>query len=49
MEFIDRESEIRILRDHLGRRGGVMFVLWGRRRIGKSALLGRALETAFEW
>ncbi len=44
MDFIDRENELGILRDHLKKPGASMFVLYGRRRIGKSALIGRLLE-----
>lgn len=41
--FVDRESELRLLRDHLGRLGGGLFVLYGRRRVGKTALLRELL------
>ncbi|MCI0409680.1 MAG: ATP-binding protein, partial [Acidobacteria bacterium] len=44
MEFFDRESELTLLRDHLGRPRAGMFVLYGRRRIGKTALLERVLR-----
>jgi hypothetical protein len=43
MEFLDRESELALLADHLQRPGPGMFVLFGRRRIGKTALLHRAI------
>jgi len=43
MEFIDRQSEIELLADHLNRPGAAMFVLYGRRRIGKTALLQELL------
>ncbi|MBM4395333.1 MAG: ATP-binding protein [Deltaproteobacteria bacterium] len=43
MEFLDRESELAVLADHLDRRGAGLFVLYGRRRIGKTELLRRAL------
>lgn len=43
MDFVGREREIAILDDHLGRPGGGLFVLWGRRRIGKTALVERLL------
>ncbi len=39
MTFLDREAELELLEDHLGRRGAGLFVLYGRRRIGKTALL----------
>jgi uncharacterized protein len=42
--FLDREKELRLLRSHLGRPGAGMFVLYGRRRIGKTALLDEALR-----
>lgn len=44
MEFLDRESELELLADHLGRPGAGFFVLFGRRRIGKTELLRRAIE-----
>lgn len=44
MEFMGRESELSLLEDHLHRPGPGLFVLYGRRRIGKTALLSRALE-----
>ena len=44
MEFIDREDELAVLRDHLARPGAGMFVVYGRRRIGKTALLERAIR-----
>lgn len=44
MEFLDRESELAILSEHLDRRGAGFFVLYGRRRVGKTELLRRALE-----
>jgi hypothetical protein len=44
MEFLDRESELSLLQDHLGRPGAGLFVLYGRRRIGKTGLLERALR-----
>ena len=46
MEFLDREDELALLDDHLKRPGASLFVLYGRRRIGKTALLARALERA---
>jgi len=45
MEFVGRESELKILGDHVSRPGPAMFVLYGRRRIGKTALIERLLET----
>ncbi|MBI2841608.1 MAG: ATP-binding protein [Acidobacteria bacterium] len=44
MEFVDRENELELLGRHLARRGPGMFVLYGRRRIGKTALLERAIR-----
>ncbi len=45
MEFLDRELELATLREHLlARPGAGLFVLYGRRRIGKTELLRRALE-----
>jgi AAA+ ATPase superfamily predicted ATPase len=43
VEFIDRESELAMLRDHLTRPGAGMLVVYGRRRIGKTALLEQAI------
>jgi len=43
MKFLDREPELSLLQDHLGRPGAGLFVLYGRRRIGKTGLLERAL------
>ncbi|MFH1176916.1 MAG: ATP-binding protein [Acidobacteriota bacterium] len=43
MRFVDREDELKLLTDHLTRPGAGMFVLYGRRRIGKTALLHRAI------
>ena len=45
MQFIDREQELALVRDHLGRPGAGLFVLYGRRRIGKTALLEEALRS----
>ncbi|MEW6364666.1 MAG: ATP-binding protein [Acidobacteriota bacterium] len=45
MEFLDRERELAVLREHLTRRGSGMFILYGRRRIGKTALLQEVLRT----
>jgi AAA+ ATPase superfamily predicted ATPase len=44
MAFIDRERELDLLRDHLTRPGAGLFVLYGRRRVGKTELLRRAIE-----
>lgn len=44
VRFLDRQSELALLRDHLTRPGAAMFVLHGRRRIGKTALLEEALK-----
>lgn len=44
MEFLDREHEISLLSEHLERPGAGFFVLYGRRRIGKTELLRRVLE-----
>jgi AAA+ ATPase superfamily predicted ATPase len=44
VEFLDRESEVTLLQDHLRRQGAGMFVLYGRRRIGKTGLLERVLR-----
>jgi AAA+ ATPase superfamily predicted ATPase len=44
VRFLDRKSELALLRDHLTRPGASMFVLHGRRRIGKTALLEEALK-----
>ncbi len=41
MEFLDRENELALLGDHLERKGAGFFVLYGRRRIGKTELLRR--------
>ncbi len=41
---MNRNRELRILNDHLARPGAGMFVLWGRRRIGKTSLLTKAIE-----
>lgn len=39
MAFLDRQYELSLLLDHVGRDGGALFVLYGRRRVGKTALL----------
>jgi uncharacterized protein len=41
MEFIDRTDELAALEDLWTARGAQFFVLWGRRRIGKTELLDR--------
>jgi len=43
MQFLDRENELALLVDHLERKGAGFFVLYGRRRIGKTELLRRVL------
>jgi len=45
MDFVGRESELNVLRDHMSRPGAAMFVLYGRRRIGKTALIEKLLES----
>ena len=46
MKFFDRESEIRILRDirEKSRRNAQFVVVTGRRRVGKTQLIKRAME-----
>jgi AAA+ ATPase superfamily predicted ATPase len=44
MEFIDRQDELALLEDHVERPGASMIVVFGRRRIGKTALLQRLIE-----
>jgi hypothetical protein len=44
MKYLDRESEMALLEDHLQRPGAGLFVLYGRRRIGKTALLEAVLK-----
>lgn len=44
MKFVNRREELRILDDHLSRPGPALFVLYGRRRVGKTALLERVLD-----
>ena len=43
MDFLDREKELALLADHLERPEASLFVLYGRRRIGKTELLRRAI------
>jgi len=43
MVFVDRHQELEILGSHLDRPGASLFVLYGRRRVGKTALLRRAI------
>ena len=43
MDFMNRITEIDLVSDHLDRPGAGLFVLYGRRRIGKTALLQRVL------
>lgn len=45
MTFYDRKRELRLLDELFARSGGQMFVLYGRRRVGKTALLTHWLET----
>lgn len=44
MDFLDREDELALLGDHLDRPGAGFFVLYGRRRVGKTELIRRAIE-----
>ncbi len=44
MRFLNREDELRLLGSHLDRPGAAMLVVYGRRRIGKTALLQRLIE-----
>jgi len=39
MTFVDRKPEMAFLEEHFGRRGAGLLVIWGRRRVGKTALL----------
>lgn len=39
-EFVDRVSELRLLEEEWGKPGGRMIILYGRRRIGKTRLIG---------
>ena len=39
MTFYNRNRELRLLNEIFARSGGQMFVLYGRRRVGKTALL----------
>lgn len=43
MPFINRREELALVDDHLSRKGAGLFVVYGRRRIGKTALLSAAL------
>src|SRR3972149_5637616 len=45
MTFYDRKRELRLLNEIFARSGGQMFVLYGRRRVGKTALLTHWLES----
>jgi len=45
MEFIDRDTELELLKDHMARQGPGLFVLYGRRRIGKTALMERLVAS----
>lgn len=44
MDFVGRDRELALLRAHLTRAESSLFVLYGRRRIGKTALLDQALR-----
>ena len=44
MEFIDRDSEIKMLQEALNRSDRQFIVIWGRRRIGKSTLIRKVLD-----
>lgn len=44
MRFLDREAELALLREHLLREGPALLVLYGRRRIGKTELVRKAIE-----
>lgn len=39
-EFVDRESELRLLEEEWKKPGGRLIILYGRRRIGKTRLIG---------
>ena len=39
-EFVDRESERRLLEEEWKKPGGRLIILYGRRRIGKTRLIG---------
>ena len=39
MEFVDRERELAFLDAHFKSRRSEFLVIWGRRRVGKTALL----------
>ena len=45
VRFYNRKRELALLDKLFARPGGQMFVLYGRRRVGKTALLGHWLET----
>ncbi len=44
MEFVNRQTELRFLDSHFNRRGPGLLVIWGRRRVGKTALLQNFVE-----
>jgi uncharacterized protein len=46
MAFVNRTRELRVLEDHLARPGAGFFVLYGRRRVGKTELLRHAIAGA---
>ena len=45
MVFYDRQRELALLDDLYARPGGQMFILYGRRRVGKTALVAHWLES----
>ena len=45
MEFVDREEELRFLQRMVAREGAQLLVVWGRRRVGKTALLQQFSKT----
>lgn len=44
MKFVNRTEELRLLGSHLDRPGASLLVVYGRRRIGKTAVLQRLLD-----
>lgn len=44
MEFLNRADDLAALEDQWARDGGRYFVLWGRRRVGKTELLNRFVD-----
>ncbi|HOT94505.1 MAG TPA: ATP-binding protein [Methanoregulaceae archaeon] len=43
-DFVDRESELRLLEEEWEKPGGRMIILYGRRRIGKTRLIGEFIR-----